>query len=220
MTNDLTSVIKRLLSGGHKITHVFDVGANRGTWTAQYEPELPNAHFSLFEANPALPRPPKLDTKHSWFSGVLSSPEIKEVEFYSISNTGDSYYKENTKVYDDCSPIKLQTTTLDEMVTTHNLVFPQLLKLDTQGSELDILQGATDIIPHVDMLVTEVAIMPYNKGAPTFADYIKYLTNFGFVPMGFEKIHHADNMLVQVDVVFLKKNIKDKYYGNNTLVNF
>lgn len=220
MTNDLKSVIRHLLSKKYTITHVFDVGANRGTWTAQYESELPTAQFSLFEANPSLSRPPKLNSKHSWFSGVLSSPETKEVEFYSVSNTGDSYYKEDTRVYNKCTPIKLPTTTLDAVVEEHNLPLPQLLKLDTQGSELDILRGSTTIIPHVDILVTEVAIMPYNKGAPTFADYIKYLTDFDFVPMGLEKIHHADNMLVQVDVVFLKKNTKDKYYGNNTLVNF
>ena len=220
MKNDLNSVIQKLTSEGYNISHVFDIGANKGQWTAQYEQKLQNAQFFLFEANPNHQRPPRLQPKHKWFNAALSNPETTEVDFYSISDvkrrgTGDSYYKEQTHIYEKCVPLKLVTTTLDIIVKKYSLPFPQLMKLDTQGSELDILAGAKATIKHTDIIVTEVAVSPYNRGAPTFNDYIKFLVDLEYVPIGLEQIHTVDNTLVQVDVVFLKQHIKAKYYGNN-----
>lgn len=211
--NDLPAVIQTLTSKGYNINSVFDIGANKGTWTLQYEKLLPQATFHLFEANPAHPRPARLSQKHSWFNAVLSSPETTEVEFYGISGTGDSYYKEDTQAYQSCVPIKLPTTTLSAIVHKYSLPLPQLIKLDTQGSELDILKGAADVISHVDILMTEMAVLPYNKGAPTFDQYMSTLTHLGFVPVGVERVHQADNIVIQLDMVFLKTHIKTKYYG-------
>lgn len=174
LKNNLLSVIQTLTFKGYNIDCVFDIGANKGTWTAQYEPKLPNANFFLFEANPKHQRPRNLAAKHKWFNNVLSSPDIKEVDFYSIVGTGDSYYKEQTHHYNECDPLKLTTITLDEMVKEHSLPFPQLIKLDTQGSELDIMLGAEPIIKQTDIIIIEMAILPYNQGAPTFDDYINF----------------------------------------------
>lgn len=214
LRNDLSSVIQHLTSKGYKIDTVFDIGANKGMWTAQYEQILHSAQFTLFEANPNHNRPSNLKQRHNWFNAVLSNPETSEADFYSIIGTGDSYYKERTSAYDNIKPLKLPTVTLDTMVKEHSLNLPQLMKLDTQGSELDILRGGSNVLNGTDIIVTEVAILPYNTGAPCFDDYIKFLDGLGFVPMGLEGFHFVDNMLAQLDVVFLKQNIKTKYYGN------
>jgi len=220
MKNDLNSVIQKLTSEGYNIKTVFDIGANKGQWTAQHEQKLQNAQFFLFEANPDHQRPRRLQPKHKWFNAVLSNPETTHVNFYSISSarrkgTGDSYYKEQTHIYEKCVPLKLATTTLDAIIKKHSLPFPQLMKLDTQGSELDILEGAKNAVKHTDIIVTEVAVSSYNHGAPTFNDYIEFLADLKFVPVGLEQVHTVDETLVQVDVVFLKQHIKAKYYGNN-----
>ncbi len=213
--NNLNSVIQKLTSEGYNINSVFDIGANKGNWTAHYEKIMPDAQFILFEANPKQSRPSKLSQKHKWFNTVLTKPGITEVEFYSIVGTGDSYFKEQTKAYDSIVPLKLPAITLDEIMKKYSLPYPQIIKLDTQGSELDILSGAEDVIKHVDIIVTEISMLPYNLGAPTFDDYMKFLSNCGLVPMGIEGINFVDNMLGQIDIVFMKKDIKIKYYGDD-----
>lgn len=215
--NNLVSVIQTLTSKGYNITSVFDIGANKGKWTAFYEIRIPNASFILFEANPHHQRPVTLKQKHKWFNAVLSSPETKEVDFYSIDGTGDSYYKEATKHYKNCMPIKLPTSTLDTMATEHSLPLPQLVKLDTQGAELDILSGGSAVINHADIVVMETPVLPYNQGAPSFDDYINFMVKCGFVPIGVDDIQFANGMFSHLDIVFLKKNIKNKYYGDNHL---
>ena len=219
LKNNLNSVIQHLISGGYNITSVFDVGANAGRWTAIYSKLLPKALFCMFEANPNQASP-TLASNHRWFNAVLSSPEVSKVEFYTISGTGDSYYKEQTKAYTSCIPITLPTTTLDKLATQHNITPPQLMKIDTQGSELDILRGAVESIKSVDILVTETAVLPYNKGAPNFNDYLSAMSELGFVPIGIEEIHISNNILVQLDIVYLKQDIKEKYYGNNGFLQF
>ncbi|MGV7234723.1 MAG: FkbM family methyltransferase [Nitrosomonadaceae bacterium] len=218
----LIDIIRFLTSEGYSIDQVFDVGANKGRWTAKYSQEIPGAHFVLFEANPNHKRPTNLAKHHLWFNAVLSSPDTKEVDFYSNASsscpgTGDSYYKESTYHYNNCTPLSLPTTTLDALVETHTLNPPHLMKLDTQGSELDILNGAKNTLEHVDIIVTETPILPYNKGAPTFNDYVMLLNDHGFVPVGVDDTIFANGLLTHLDLVFLKKDIKLKYYKDNDL---
>ena len=219
LPNNLSSVIQRLTAEGYKINHVFDIGANKGKWTALCSRARVRATVCMFEGNPNQ-SPPRLAPNHKWFNSVLSSPETSEVDFYAVSGTGDSYYKEQTKAYNNCIPLKLQTTTLDKLVEDNSLPFPQLMKMDTQGSELDILRGAASIIKSVGVVVIETAILPYNKGAPRFDDYINALSELEFVPVGIEEIHISNNLLIQLDIVFLKQDIKDKYYGDNNFYTY
>ena len=46
-------------------------------------------------------------------------------------------YKENTDFYEKIVPIKKVSNTIDNIVIQKNLPKPDLIKLDTQGSELD-----------------------------------------------------------------------------------
>lgn len=211
LKNNLMSVIETLKVHQYPITSVFDIGANKGRWTVRYDKVLPNAKFYMFEANPHRTKP-GIVNKHAWFNAVLSSPDKKSVEFYDRMGTGDSYYKEDTKFYDGVEPTKLDTITLDEIVAKHELPQPQIVKLDTQGSELDILNGATKTLKHVDIIQIETPILAYNQGAPGFMDYVSYMITQGFVPVGLDEIHISDNILMQLDIIFLRKEIKDKYY--------
>jgi len=217
MKNNLKEVLSVLKQHNYQITTVFDIGANKGRWTADYEQILPEAQFFMFEANPKHHKPNDINPKHRWFNQVLSSPDSNEVEFYRITTnnvgTGDSYYKEHTTYYDACETITLPTCSLDQLVSDNNIPVPQLIKLDTQGSEIDILRGAATLLKSVDIIYIEVPILPYNEDAPTFDEYINSIIKCGFVPIGIDDIHIPDNILMQVDIVFMKTTLKAKVYG-------
>lgn len=212
--NTFSDVLQKFLKNNHQICSVFDIGANDGKWTARYENLIPSATFFLFEANPKRKRPTRIDKKHKWISAVLSSPEINEVTFYERMGTGDSYYKERTTFYDSCNLLKIDTVTLDELVIAKRIPMPQIIKLDTQGSEIDILKGSKKILEFVELIQIEVPILAYNEGAPSFNDYVQFIVDSGFVPIGVDEIHLNDNILMQLDIVFIKKHIKEKYYGS------
>src|SRR5262249_53747011 len=50
------------------------------------------------------------------------------------------------------------------------------LKLDTQGFDLEVIRGATALLPRVRALQTEIAMQPLYRGAPSYRDTLDELT--------------------------------------------
>lgn len=203
---------------GLKIDTVYDVGACVGAWSQTVKTAvLKDAEFILFEANPAY-APILATTGFRNFTTVLSNPGRDSVDFFNGTNTGDSYYKETTKYYDNQGSITLPCTTLDKLIAEHNLPVPNFIKLDTQGSELDILAGAGSVINQVDLIYTECPIVRYNAGAPNMQDYLDYFRMRKFLPVGLLETHYIENTLLQVDIMFMRQATKEKFLGANEFV--
>ncbi len=64
-------------------------------------------------------------------------------------------------------------------VATEGSVF---LKVDTQGYELEVLGGATEVLKRVCGLQLELSLVPLYSGAPTIADVLGYVVSIGFEP--------------------------------------
>jgi FkbM family methyltransferase len=71
--------------------------------------------------------------------------------------------------------------TLDLWAEREQVTDVSFLKLDTQGSELDILRGATRALRTVCALRTEVEFNQIYRGQPLFGDIDKFLREHGFV---------------------------------------
>lgn len=82
-----------------------------------------------------------------------------------------------------------------------------LLKIDTQGFELEVLRGATGILPRTAAIQIEMSLVPLYDGAPNFTDAKSYVESLGFelfsVVCGFK--NRETGRLLQVDGVFLRK---------------
>jgi FkbM family methyltransferase len=215
---NLPSFLQELMQLGISINTVYDIGAWKGYWSDNLKTSiLPNAEFILFEANPAYEN----DLKRSGFKSfgvVLSNPGRDYVEFFNGTNTGDSYYKENSTIYENQSSIQLQCVTLDQVIKHYNLPIPEFIKLDTQGSELDILRGCS-FLDQVSLIYTECPIICYNKGAPTIQDYIDFFREKKFVPIHILEIHRSEDILLQVDILFMHNSVKERFLSPNRIIN-
>jgi FkbM family methyltransferase len=213
--SDLHKTLELLQSRGLIINTVYDIGAHTGEWSKKIKEVCPNAEFYLFEANTEYDEI-LLKTGFPFLSGkVLSNPGRKVVEFYNGTNTGDSYYKENTVWYDTQTSVKLPCITIDTLIADSKLPPANFIKLDTQGSELDILAGCESIINTVDLILTECPIINYNKDAPNINEYLEYFKSKNFVPIGMFEEHIIEGTLIQLDILFMKKESKDKYLSPN-----
>lgn len=214
----LNKILFAAKSNGLVINTVYDIGACNGSWSMNMRYNLlPNAKFYLFEGNPAYEEQLK-SRNMPYFITVLSNPDRGEVEFFNGTNTGDSYYKETTKIYDTMSSIHLPTQTLDNLIQEQDLPIPQFVKLDTQGSELDILAGAKIILGKTEFLLTEMPIVEYNKGAPKFSDYVDVMKENGYVPIDIIDIIRAEDTLLQIDILFMLKDAKEKFLGKYDVI--
>jgi FkbM family methyltransferase len=138
---------------------------------------------------------------------LLGSEDNKEVDYYKCKDgipTGNSIYKENTTF--TFEPEKRKSITLPTLLGSNNGF--DLIKMDVQGSELDIIKGALPIIKNTKYLLLELQTYSYNKGAPQIEEVISYLHNLNFGFIDLFDLMYSNNHLIQVDGLFINRNIK------------
>ena len=194
--------LTRLKRRGVEIEVVYDIGAHVGRWTKSVRPSLPGARFFLFEANETHEAALRA-TGDPYFIATLSS-EPKVVDFYAIGGQGDSYFREQTELYRDVSPQRRQTTTLDDLVATHRLPRPDLIKVDVQGAELDVLRGGLGALESAKVVLLECPVARYNEGAPAIDDYLRFMDAHGFTPIELVDRIRRNGGILQVDVLFAR----------------
>ena len=80
---------------------------------------------------------------------------------------------------------------------------PDLIKLDTQGSELDILRGGLGCLKNASLAYLELPILNYNLGSPRFGEYLDFMKQCDFVPYDICELHYSNGVLIQADILFI-----------------
>ena len=99
----------------------------------------------------------------------LSNVSNLEVKFYQNDFLfgGNSIFKEkNDEVFPPENYVVKTTITLDEIINNQKIPYPDLIKIDDQGNELNILKGATNVLKCCSYLILELQEVEYNEGAP------------------------------------------------------
>lgn len=175
---------------------------------------FPLAKIFMIEATPDNESLLKNVSEASGLSmALLGDKSKKSVDFY-IANpqqtsitTGNSVFMEKTRYFDSRHLIKLPMTTLDEMVAKRKLKNIDFIKIDTQGSELDILKGGKRTVAKAEFILLETQNLEYNNNAPFTEDVIIAMKGYGFRLFDILEAHYlASGQLFQVDLLFAKKN--------------
>lgn len=190
-----------------------DIGAFAGNWTQLMKRSglFPNAEYLMFEANIAQ-EGALAAIGEPYVLTVLGDVDGKEVLYHRSlgddwqTHSGNSVYLENTATFRnnfDSEMRRMRTvdavmegwrangTTCNDMASAAPAPW-DLIKLDVQGSEIDILQGAVDTIRNDrPVLITELSLVPYNAGAPTFFDVHIYMESIDYVLADIVEVHYA-----------------------------
>jgi FkbM family methyltransferase len=154
-----------------KITTVIDVGANEG----QFAGDLRNIGFTkkIISFEPAgspyaiLESKVKKDKNWTCFQYALGK-ENKTMDFYVPDDTKLSSLLESDLVTTDSGHVEtVEVKRLDEIIFS---IFDSvdkekfLLKIDTQGYDLEVFSGSKGILSRVEGLMSEVSVQPiYNN---------------------------------------------------------
>lgn len=202
----LVKALQKLKSFGFQPKKILDIGANKGKWTLEIKKKVfPDSDFTLIEAID-YKELEKLSMKYDNinFKNILLDEKEHEVTWYEKRNTGDSLFRENTGYFDDCKELVKNTSTLDLTFKDSNLF--ELIKIDCQGAEIPILKGGKNLVQNATVIILEVPFMgEYNIGAPNFYEHIQYMENIGYRVFDIVELHRVDNILIQIDVIFIKK---------------
>ncbi len=203
---DFGSFITHLKQLDVHIKTVIDVGIAFGT-PAFYK-ALPQAKFYLVEPVPGCkPLLQKLEqTMGATFFNVAAGAEDGEMEFFvhpDVSGSSSKRQWEGESL--DGERITVPVKRLDSLIPD-SIARPSLLKIDTQGNELDVLKGATTLLDKIDIVIIETSFHEFRKGAPEIHEIIASMTALGYRCYEVLEGHYraVDNALAQVDIAFVK----------------
>lgn len=85
---------------------------------------------------------------------------------------------------------------------------PVLLKIDTQGAEIEVLKGLGDRISAIDLLIVETSMLPMRQGIPEFAEIVSFCDEAGFAVYDVLEGHTRvlDGALAQIDLALVRKD--------------
>lgn len=199
--------INKLKELGYSPSLVVDVGAFRGEWTRNVMPIFRNATFVMIEPQAdKVGLLSELAARNSQVKFVQSllGRESREVEFFEMES-GSSIYEEQTihprvkKIY----PMRL----LDEVLKPWLPADEIFLKLDVQGAERDVLEGATETLKHSDFILLEVSLLDYNAKAPLLHELVSFLAERDFLIFDIcDQRRTQDGILFQLDILAARTN--------------
>jgi FkbM family methyltransferase len=184
---------------------VIDVGASDGCWSEAMMPHFPNANYLLVEAQEATHGAAlkRFRATHSnvTYEFCAAGDHDGEIHFEASGPFGGVAAKTPFLKND----ISVAMKTIDGLVRRNNLGGPYVLKLDTHGFEVPILEGAHAVLAEASMLIIEAYNFTLCPGALRFCELTTYLENHGFrcVDMFDLMWRPSDNALWQMDMVFL-----------------
>tara|TARA_B100000886_G_C20363362_1_gene466212 strand:+ start:222 stop:1076 length:855 start_codon:yes stop_codon:yes gene_type:complete len=100
----------------------------------------------------------------------LYKPNEKLISLYN--NLDFAYLKNETEI---------ETITLDNFISKNTIDNLDFIKIDTQGSELDIFNGGKNSLKNVVKIICEVEFVPIYEDQPLFGDVNKFLNDNGFM---------------------------------------
>jgi FkbM family methyltransferase len=119
---------------------------------------------------------------------------------------GSSLFKEVEGAEVDGFEREVPMVTLDELVG-HEVSAPILLKIDAQGAEIEILEGAREVLGRIEVVVLEALFYAAIIGAPQIARQIAYMDAQGFAVYDFINplYRPIDGAMSQVDIVYVRE---------------
>ena len=106
--------------------------------------------------------------------------------------------------------------TLDDLAPT---VIPSsgaiMLKVDTQGYEMEVLKGATSTLQRTVALQLELSLTPLYEGAPTLLEMVSFMRDRGYELFSIVPGFHdrQSGRLLQVDGYFVRANTASGHHG-------
>ncbi|MEO0473492.1 MAG: FkbM family methyltransferase [Bacteroidota bacterium] len=205
----MTQSLYHLAKLGFKPDVIIDVGTAYGT--EQLLEVYPDVRYLWIEALKEFePTIQQLANKYTgdYLISAAGSEEGEISIHVHDALTGSSVYEEEDGQEADGKARTIPMTTLDAIKDRYKLDQSSLLKIDVQGAELEVLKGAKSILPSCEVILLEVSLFQFQKGAPEFYDIVAYLKEIGYVVYDLVDGHNRpyDGALAQKDLVFVKEN--------------
>jgi FkbM family methyltransferase len=192
---------------GIEVSTILDIGASDGKWSRLALKYFPQARVLAFE--PLAERKAALeafkahDARFDYLSAVAGD-RAGEIAFH-VSQDLDGSGVSPTRSPSDRT---ISMTTVDRAVKEHGLPPPYLLKFDTHGFEVPILDGAVKSLASTSLIVMEIYNFQLNGSSLRFHQMCAHIEKLGFrcCDLVDPMLRERDQAFWQADMFFLKSD--------------
>ncbi len=200
------------------IRTVIDIGANKGRAARRFRRLFPRARVYCVEPIPRLCR--RLERWAETQGGAVQAFELALARAPSqqplyvhrrsdILSTLAAPAPGEAALYE---PIPVRVDTLDRLAAELSLKPDVLIKVDTEGLDLEVIHGGEETLRDAAAVIVEAAFYPNaaGGGAPTFEDIAAALRDLGYVYRGNVRLgcRHGTPMLA--DVLFARREAAER----------
>lgn len=211
---------------GFTANHIIDVGANHGTWTRETLKYFPDAYYTLIEPQEWLkPSLQDLLDANSKITFIPVGAGSQSGSFkFTIVNRDDSCsfrYTEKEAKAEGYKQVEIPIVTLNEIVAKNTaLPFPDLVKIDAEGLDLEVLEGASNLMGKTEVFLVEAALF-CKEFDNNLLKMVNYMDAKGYTLFDITDLNRPFklNVLWLTELAFVKKGGKiDNYKINLSLV--
>lgn len=144
--------------------HIVDVGANRGQWTRTALRYFPNAHFTMLEPQIAMKdhlRDLLLSNSRIQLHSVGAGVTEGESEFTLAERDDSCTFSMTSEQAAELGleQVRVPVVSLDRLLAQSAAPPPEMLKIDAEGYDLEVIQGAKTVIQSCEVVFVEVGVM-------------------------------------------------------------
>jgi FkbM family methyltransferase len=203
----------------HRFDVLLDVGANSGQFARKvrdsgfdrrivsFEP-LPEAHQQLEQAA-------RQDPTWTVYQRCALGSQIGEANLYIAANSVSSSLQPMLETHHQAAPQAAIVGQTPTPIVTLDSIFDQVcnpddrvfLKIDTQGHERQVLEGAQQSLNRIQGVQLELSTVPLYQSQDLYTYFIPWLTEQGFGLWALApEFYHPSGRLLQFDGVFMREN--------------
>lgn len=189
---------------------IIDVGANVGQTVKDIYKIFPKAKVISYEpAKKTFQSLMKVSTpKQGNFipvnAGLGKVPDLLNLYTYDKSDLNSFLPINEFDNFKETGSEKCQILTLDNEFNRLNIEYIDVLKIDTQGYELDVLKGAKKILEQkkIQLIYCEVNFKEVYKGNPKMNELLSYLSDLDYSLVTIYPCHIRSRRAVWAEMLF------------------
>jgi FkbM family methyltransferase len=203
--------LENIKNNGFSPAKIIDIGAYTGEWTKEIKQIFPNAAVLMIEAQSqketALKQVKNTLSNVQYAITLLGADDNQLVTFNELE-TASSVLAEHHQTNATATQKPLKK--LDTLLSENGFGYPDLIKLDTQGYELEILKGGSLALQKAEVVLMEVSLLDIHKNCPLIHDVINFMFDHHFIAYDICSLtcRPLDKALWQTDMIFVKKSSK------------
>jgi len=202
----------------YKVACILDVGANTGQFASELRRFGYKGPIHSFEpikkAYHALERNSANDKQwfiYNYALGNYSGISTINISQNSVSSSILNMLSSHSMVEPNSIYITSENIKIEKLDNVYKSIVPTktnlFLKIDTQGYEFEVIQGALNCLSQIKMIQLELTLQPLYENQKLILDLLNFMDSQGYFLVSVDPVftNNASGELLQLDGIFYRK---------------